>query len=546
MSTPVPASRTGREKRRHTSLIALTFVLLCLAASGLWSQEPVLRRPAHPNHYVVLVDSSGSAVSPRTKREIFQRTLTQELIPRLYDAGFGEIVPPFSPDRDLLTLLHFGVVTGPSRDAYLRLHEYDLLEQTIHPSRVRARGVRREDLALWILPRDVYQFSFLSWVRQLALVRIQSVGGSFEANRTFLLVVHDGQPNDHTVLAEHRSIEQFSDERSYAQAEEAVAGIQKLYLLSNGKGGDEPAWSLPANERDRHYPIFLEAYEVVARGDGEREREAAGLRPFQALAFHWTGERGNRPEGVVEGELSGELRTWLAGFRGVESAVRVTGPGATADRGTPGPRFAVPVFWSGPAGCGPRSLNIGLDLKLWTEDPLLGNRTLLYTPTAQLAVSPPRVCTVTFWARAGALAGGVLLLTALLVYYLKHRLLTTRTRVWLPGQMSPLPVERRGSQAAQALVTPKPGLEALRLELPQTWRQALFTGGAVLTLSSDGPQALWMEGQGASPQLRLPVSYRQVSARWEETPNSPTRLTLTFRQGRQSSDLTISYPSRGA
>ena len=546
MSTPVPAWRTGREKRRHTSPIASTFVLLWLAASVLWSQEPVLRRPAHPNHYVVLVDSSGSAVSPRTKREIFQRTLTQVLIPHLYDVGFGKVVPPFSPDRDLLTLLHFGVVTGPSHDAYLRLHEYDLLEQTIHSSRVRVRGVRRDDLALWILPHDVYEFSFLSWVRQLALVRLRSVGGSFEANRTFLLVVHDGQPNDHTVLAEHRSIEQFSDENNYARADEAVTSIQKLYLLSNGKGGDEPAWSLPASERDRRYPIFLEAYEVVARADGERERGAAGLRPFQALAFHWTGERGNRPEGVVEGELSGEFRTWLAGFRGVESSVRVTGPGATADRSTPGPRFAVPVFWSGPAGCGPSSLSVGLDLTLRTEDPLLGNRMLLYTPMDRLTVQPPRVCTVTFWARAGALVGGVLLLAALLVYYLKHRLFTTRTQVWLPGQMSPLLVERRGSQRTQALVTPKPGLEALRLELPKTWKQALFTGGAVLTLSSDGPRALWMDGQGVTAQLRLPASHRQVSAFWEETPSSPTRLTLTFRHGRQSSNLTISYPSRGA
>jgi hypothetical protein len=279
MSTPIPARRTGREKRL-TPLVMLSFVLLSLEASDLCGQEPVLRHPEHPNHYVVLVDSSGSAVSPRTKREIFQNTLTQELIPRLYDGGFGEVVPPFSPDRDLLTLLHFGVVTGPSRDAYLRLHEYDLLEQTIHPSRVRARGVRREDLALWILPRDVYQFSFLSWVPQLALVRLHSVGGSFEANRTFLLMVHDGQPNDHTMLAEHRSIEQFSDEGSYAKAEEAVAGIQRLYLLSNGKGSGEPAWSLPASKRDRRYPIFLEAYEVVAQADGERERGAAGLRPF--------------------------------------------------------------------------------------------------------------------------------------------------------------------------------------------------------------------------------------------------------------------------
>jgi hypothetical protein len=547
MSTPIAAWRTEGEKRRRPLLIALSFVLLWPAASDLRGQESVLRRPAHPNHYVVLVDSSGSAVSPRTKREIFQRTLTQELIPRLYEGGFGEVVPALSPDKDLLTLLHFGVVTGPSRDAYLRLHEYNLLEQTIHPSHVRTRGVRREDLARWILPRDVYQFSFLSWVPQLALVRLQSVGGSFEAHRTFLLVVHDGQPNDHTVLAEHRSIEQFSDERSYAQAEEAVASIQKLYLLSNGRGGAEPAWSLPASERDRRYPIFVEAYEVVARADAELERGAAGLRPFQSLAFQWTRETGDQPQGVMEGELSGELRSWLADFQGVESALRITGPGATADRRTPpGPRFDLPIFWSGPAGCGTRSLSVGLDLKLRTEDPLLGSRTLFYTPATHLAVPPPRICTVIFWARAGALVGGVLLFATLLFYYLKHRLFTTRTRVWLPGQMKPLPVERRGSQAAQALVTPKPGLEALRLELPQTWWQALFTGGAVLTLSSAGPRALWMAGQDATPQLRLPASHRQVSARWEETPNTPTRITLTFRHGRQSSNLTISYPSRGA
>jgi hypothetical protein len=524
----------------------LIFMLLWPAASDLCGQEPVLRRPAHPNHFVVLVDSSGSAVSPHTKREIFQRTLTQELIPRLYEGGFGEVVPAFSPDRDLLTLLHFGVVTGPSRDAYLRLREYDLLEQTIHPSRVRARGVRREDLARWILPRDVYQFSFLSWVPQLALVRLQSTGGSFEANRTFLLVAHDGQPNDHTVQAEHRSIAQFSDEGSYSQVKEAVAGIQRLYLLSDGKGGDEPAWSLPASKQDRRYPIFVDAYEVKARADRRREKAAAGLRPFRALGFHWRRERGNRPQGVVVGELSGDLRTWLAGFKGVESALRVTGPGATADRGTPDPRFAVPVFWSGPAGCGPRSLSVGLDLKLRTEDPLLGNRTLLYTPVSQLAVPSPRVCAVSFWAKAGALVGSIFLLAALLFYYLKHRLFTTRTRVWLPGQMSPLQIERRGSQTAQALVTPKPGLEALRLELPQSWRQALFTGSAVLTLRSDGPRALWMDGQGTTPQLRLPASHRQISAFWEEIPSSPARLTLTFCHGRQSSDLTISYPSRGA
>src|SRR5262245_44456670 len=95
-------------EKRRTSLVMRSFVLLSPSAADLRGQEPALRHPEHPNHYVVLVDSSGSAVSPRTKREIFERTLTQELIPRLYEGGFGEVVPAFSPDRDLLTLLHFG------------------------------------------------------------------------------------------------------------------------------------------------------------------------------------------------------------------------------------------------------------------------------------------------------------------------------------------------------------------------------------------------------------------------------------------------------
>jgi hypothetical protein len=527
---------------RPTGLIAILLILpkICGAAQLVHPLE-------HPNHYILLVDASGSAVSPNAKRSIFNSILTDELLSRLYKSGFGDAVPTFSPERDLLTLLHFGVVTGPSRDAYLRLKQYDLLADFIHTSFFEAHNVSREDLATRILPQVAYQFTILSWAPQLGLAKLRSSGSKISANRTFLIFVHDGQPNDYTTRAEAEAVWRYSATGKRQQTKAEVDSIQHRYLFLNGQGAEGPAWSLPDSKRDSRYPFFIEVYEIVPKVDQEWGVAATGLQPLERLNFRWLRQSGEQPYGVLDGNLSRDFLSWRVGATALSSNIRVHGSHGASGVGDTKPRFSLPVSFGQSPRCALQDLAIKIEWTGQRGDSLLGTRTFHFT-TASQNINAPRlsICTTRYWAEVAGTVAACVLVLILLISYLRDRFFTTCIEIWLPGQLHPLQLKRRGSQEARSLVPPKPTLEALRLVLPARWRQALFTSGATLSLASaEGPpQGCWISDGGTSTELHLPAAGRQVYAVWLNSPITPARLLVIFHQGRQKSYLAISYPTK--
>src|SRR4051812_39511305 len=84
----------------------LLAALLCGAATA-WGQR-VCRVPAGPNHFIVLVDSSGSM-----SRGGARVAETQRARKRLTAALFGrkglQNLPKYDPAKDLLTVHEFGI-----------------------------------------------------------------------------------------------------------------------------------------------------------------------------------------------------------------------------------------------------------------------------------------------------------------------------------------------------------------------------------------------------------------------------------------------------
>jgi hypothetical protein len=63
----------------------------------------------HPNHYVLLIDASGSAMPKRNrmKKEAFEKGVLRTLPTELFEKGFNKKIPLYDPQHDYLTVLHF-------------------------------------------------------------------------------------------------------------------------------------------------------------------------------------------------------------------------------------------------------------------------------------------------------------------------------------------------------------------------------------------------------------------------------------------------------
>ncbi len=271
--------------------LPLTVFLAALLYSFPDVFAQTLRPQDHPNHYILLIDASGSAMASKApKGQIYRSLLEETLLTHVYETGFGEVVPPMDSAHDVLTLLDFGIVTGSAHNAYSRLRDYDLLKDFIHPVTIRQQNLSRRALLEIIKPSDTYRYTILSWAKQLALATLQPSQG-FVANRTFFIFVHDGDIIDEQA----RTFERTVDEAQVERVHRILGKIQDEYLFSDGFNNDSPAWRLPKAEQHSRYPFYIEAYEILSRHGIAWEEEGLGLDPVQSLRFSWIHESSTSP-----------------------------------------------------------------------------------------------------------------------------------------------------------------------------------------------------------------------------------------------------------
>lgn len=512
-------------------VIAWASLLAAVACPGPRAGAQSVAPPPHPNHFILLVDSSGSV-----NRGALRSAVSERLLPRLFEHGFGNSAPAYDPRQDYVTLLHFGIVERAQSPAYLRLKDYKFLSEFIHPV-FEHRRASRQEVAEGAVPANSYEMTILSWAKPLALARAEGRVAGREGGRTFLIMFSDGKPNGSSSVGEEDEIRRWADKADLARTEEALARVNKAYRFL--ALWDEEVGA-GANSSDR---IFMEAYEIVPVAKQELEARARSFDPFARLSFRWASESGDRPEGELSAEMKPDFLEWARASGAAGGRVSV-GPGADASEAKEwdlGPGWSLPFVADRALGCEPQRYAVTLIVPLKLEDRFLGTRTLEYSYRREFTTPPASACTYSYWGRRTAAAGGLLILAAAAAYFIYFRFYSTHIYIELPGHAVPIRVARAGTFESGTPISPREGLEAFTLRLPGGLLQRLFYQRAhVAAEMNGGPGVRLGEGGGAS--LALPAGRRKVDAYWEDTPDQPTTLTLTFEQGNQTSRVGLSYP----
>ncbi len=478
-------------------------------------------------------------MTPEAKRKLYESALIEYLMPRIYENGFGTAIPPYDPDQDFLTLNYFGVVTGEGALAYSRLADYDLMTQFIHPAIVRKKGVGVDDLRDKLIPTQTYQYTILSWAKQIALERTRPKSQDVVNQRTFMIVVHDGVPNENSLTEEIEMVRRWAKD-NYEKVSPLVSAIDRDYKFTDGQGNNKPAWAEGVRGGAQNAPVFIEAYEVVTSGRAKWEDEGKRLRPLDDLQLRWTKESGDTPEGALTASLSEDFKTWMSSAKSAEVSL------AAEYGGKPhtGQGVEVPMVFQRALTCDPKTFKAVLYVSLQQTDQLLGSRTVNYATAPNEVVAPlPTRCTLTYIVLFVVAALLAALLLALLAYYIYYRYFATHLKIEIPGTLSPIPLRRKGKLSFDAPLVPQQGLEALNLRLPSLLKQRLFYRGATIAIGSDGKQkAYWHDG-GSDSILWLPVDREYIPAYWATLPHEPSFITIQFRQKGNPAEVSLSYPA---
>lgn len=519
------------------------FSTLILPALSAVSHAQVFQPEAHPNHYVILVDASGSAIESRAKRAAYTTALTGNLPLLLYKSGFGDRIPPISPENDYLTVLQFGIVPSGSAPAYTRLKEYDLINDFIHKVTFRSANVGQKEFQSSVIPEHYYGLTVLSWARQIALSTLAARHSNAGSNRTFLIIISDGIANGGVPAAEISTVETFANRTSVDRVKALVNEINRDYQFTNGMG--QEGWAFQDKIPDSDRPLFfIEAYEVVSVAQAKWETDAKGLRPLDRLEIEWTNESGVAPEGILI------ARSEKAFLNRLGVTTDSTGTLNTVPDGTDGAAswrlgssLRKPFSVQGELSCESRSIDVFLRIPITQTDERLGLRTINYAYQQSVFAPPPLRCTAVFAFQMGLAVLLIVLALAASAYYLYYRRWATHMYVEVPGALQSIGLHRKRSQGGWVHMTPQHGLEALSVILPSRLKQLLLYRGATITLvNQENEESLrWLDVEG-DEELKLPFVQGSIPAYWRRPPQAPSTITVSFCQRHQHANLSLRYP----
>ncbi len=555
------ARRWGNQIRRRfveampskprTLLLCLALLLVssparadpCEIADQPAEQRLRLQLQDHPNHYILLIDASGSVVAKRPKARNFRQAL-DETVDHLFDQGFGADIPAFVPGEDLLTLHHFGVVPHEAatlQEAYRRLQDYVLPESLIHPQFVRRRAISREELAERIRPQTYYFLTVLLWAKALALDASRPPAGDDpKANRTFLIVVHDAEPNDGTLQGELNLIDIWGDAAGVVQSREKIVEIGKNYDLSDVGASGRPLWRSVVKVEEDTPPVFIEAYEVRSREQTSWQQRLAVTEPFAGLELGWTRESGDQPEGRLRLAFASGFLAQLTGDPEPTGSVALTGEGIEGKAPWVAvPELELPVQHAGPLACMPKQVTAVLNLTLTRDDALLGTRTLYYSARQTLSTPVPFHCGIPYLLLRLFLVLLVLLTAGTVAYLLFYRVVATHMTIKVPGLMHPVRLRWNETLEHGCSLITDPGVRLLRLHLPNRFLQVVLYRGVLARLSSDAPSALHWDGEQGADPIQLPVKDRRLAVIIGAESTAPEWIVLELSRKGQAARLRV-------
>jgi hypothetical protein len=517
--------------RRFPHLLAF---LVCMLSCATLAAGQQIRPQAHPNHYLIVVDASGSTVNPENKRKLYESTLREKLASYLYEKGFGPLVPPYDPSVDRLSLVHFGIVPNGSAKRSSQLSDYSFSRDFIHGVFARTVGVDAEAFKQAVVSHQHYQNTILTWARQLALESTQP-GDENEVNhRTFVIFVHDGKPNDNSVFAEIDMVRRDST-IDYNRVNPIIERIDLKYRFTNGEGKRVPAFSEEINNGSSYTRLFIEAYEVVSTAD-EEFMQKGKMAPLAELRWRSLDQTGDLPRATLAARITSEFEEWTRSAKRVDFSL-LSPPDQHINAG-----LEMPVTFSHALTCSPDDFKVLFRASLARSDRLLGTRTLDYESVQTIRGPVPTRCTQVFLWSAIFLALAVLALLAACGYYVRHRWFATHLSIQIPGTMKPLRLERSGTCEGYVPMTPQRELEACSLRLPHRFIQRIFYRNARITLISAEQIARW-GGIDGPTELNLPFAKAQlVPAVWRELPQTDVQIEVHLRQGSRTSSVFLKYP----
>jgi hypothetical protein len=520
------------ERSTPRRALACALWLIAIACSVPRAGAQSVAPQPHPNHFIILVDASGSV-----NRATLQSAITGRLLPQLFERGFGRSFPAYDPQQDRVTLLHFGIVERAPTPAYLRLKDYRFLANFIHPI-FEYRRATRQEIAEGAVQIAGYEMTILSWAKPLALAWGKGRVANVEGNRTFLIMLSDGKPNGSSTRAEEDEVRRRADKPDLAKTEQAIADVNENYRFVAAEGGDEAGAGADAINQ-----IFIEAYEIVPRAQEALEERARSLAPFEQLSFSWTSESGDRPIGELSAEMKPDFLEWVrsAGTTAGRVSAGTGDPAPAAKDWDLGPVWSLPLTAEGALGCESRSYPVTLVVPVKLNDKLLGARTLEYTYQREVAAPPASSCTYWYWGWRAAAVFALLLLLGAAAYFIYFRFYSTHIYIELSGHAVPIRIARGETVESGTPISPREGLEAFTLHLPGGLLQRIFYRKARVGAEMNGGVRVRLS-EGGQTSLGLPSPQRKVEAYWDAVPDHPTTLTLTFEQGRQTSHVILSYP----
>lgn len=534
--------RQLREDLRVLVWVAWHILLVSeISTAGDFQLQP------HPCHFIIVVDASGSTISSRLKAIAYRSVLRDTVVDRLFLEGFGENIPRFDSSSDLLSLVHFGIVKKDTTPAYMRLHKYSFLRDYVHNVFVRRTDLEPSELKSKIVPSEYYQLTILSWAKQIALWATRPRRSDQVAQRTFFVLIHDGISNEGSFSEEKNMVGRWGDSSDVRRMKGLIREIEDLYEFSDTEGTRQWAWQQKVwiDERGIEEPIFLEVYELVSRERKFWGLQSDQLNPFREVSLDWTKEEGSTPEIMITLHQDDKFLKWVVSGGKVEGYVNIrTHREQHRFLWEESSVLEMPVILSTPLTCDTSFFHIALNLSVVQPDSLLGRRVVHYVYRQSREASLPFRCSVISHLVRGLEFSLLIVFLVITVYVIYFRFYSTHFSIELPGSLRPLRVSRITLREKGTGVSPKQGLEALSLSLPNKLIQQLFYRNATISVSCDSKVNLFWDAQsGKSNTLILPEGKRHVTLYWSEIPKKPTKLQVTLRQGKTSSQVELSYPA---
>lgn len=499
---------------------------------------PSLSVPPHPNHYILLVDASGSTVSNAVQLARYRRFLTSELPNLLYRQGFGSAIPSFDPAQDMMTIMDFGIVPAGISQPYRALANYDLRRDYVHERIIRRKAISEAQFAEIIWPSRFYMMTILSWAKSLALSRLLQAPFTGECQRTFLLMIHDGLINGETIQEEAQLTERWADRGSLQRARKTMDEVNALYMFCNADRQERSAWS------GTYDHVFLEAFEVWPRAWLPWESRILSIAPFRSIRLKWEKERAAEPIGTLRLESNPEFIS-VTGVDKPEAVVSIQSDHVTRKMESKLAQVTTVPYVSPTAlTCQPADLGVLFQIALPQADRVLGRRTVLHQSEYLLRTPPLSSCTLAHILRLVVLIAAAFLLLSILIWIWIFSKIATPIRVIFPSQITPVRIRRKiknGNNQLRSNVHPLIETLAFTILSPPGWIQRIFLRGAILRVDTADP-IQWNGSNNHETKWPLSRGNQAEELIWTRVSPLPSEARLVFEQRGHRSEYIINFP----